>query len=95
VTYNQEKELEIIKKEVNKYAPINRVLDRVGYFAFEFVKVNNYKYIVNYEDEERDVFKSKLLISKTHPTEERLIDISDEDLECIYSIIESFMGIKL
>jgi hypothetical protein len=95
VTYNQENELEIINKEVNKHAPINRVLDRVGYFAFEFVKVDNHKYIVNYEEDEKDIFKSKLLISRTHPTEERLIDISEEDLECTYSIVERFMGIKL
>ena len=81
VIYNQENELEILKKEVSEYAPINRVLDRVGFF--------------NYETEETYKFKFKLLITRVNPTEGGFIDMSEDDLDSTYAIIEKFMGIKI
>lgn len=95
VIYNQENELEILKKEVSEYAPINRVLDRVGFFNYELFMLNNHKYIINYETEETYKFKSKLLITSVNPTEGGFIDMSEDDLDSTYAIIEKFMGIKI
>jgi DNA repair exonuclease SbcCD ATPase subunit len=93
VTHNAESDVKIVKKEVNKHAPINRVLDRVGYFAFQFVKVGGCKYLVNFEENERGKTKSKLLISRCHPTEERLIGVSKDDLDNVVTLISTFMNI--
>jgi len=93
VEMNKENQLSITKKEVNKHAPINRVLDRVGYFAYDFVSIDGIQYIVNYEQSECNTTKTKLLISKTLKSEERLVDITEDDLERVYVILEKYMGI--
>jgi hypothetical protein len=93
VVVNKENQLTITKKEVNKHAPINRVLDRVGFFGYDFVIIDGIQYIVNYEQSESNTTKTKLLISKTLKGEGKLVDITEDDLKRVYVILKKYMGI--
>ena len=83
----------ITENEISKFAPINRVLDIVGYFKFKFINVKESKYLIVYEGNEEYSYKSKLLISKIHPFEEKVIDISNEDYDNVVEIAKEYMNV--
>lgn len=94
LTTNSCKSLEIEKKEVSRFASINRILDKVGYFNLDFISINNKRFLIAYEKEEKYTTKSKILISKIHETEERIIDISNDDYNQVLLIAKKYMNYK-
>jgi len=93
LTIKANNSLDISKNEIHRNAPINRFLDRLGYFPFNFITVNNKRFLIVFENEEANTKKSKLLVSKIHDTEERIIDMSDDDYEEVLKIAKDQMDI--
>lgn len=88
---NDEGEVSITEKEVNRFAPINRVLDKVGYFNFNVATIDGTKYLYVYEKEEEEDKKTKLLISRIHDKEEKIVDMQSSDYENVMKIIHKEM----
>jgi uncharacterized protein (UPF0179 family) len=71
----------IKEKEVSRFAPINRVLEEVGFYEFEVCKVQDCEYLIVFKPEEKQHKKSVVLVSKigfnTHS--HTLVDMTEED----------------
>ncbi|HOI47106.1 MAG TPA: hypothetical protein PLR26_05180 [Bacilli bacterium] len=87
--------LEIEKKEVSAYAPINRVLDRVGFFSFRPIQIDDKRFLIVFEPEEENETKSKLLVSRISSTVNKIIDITDDDYEQVLKIAEMYMKVTI
>ena len=94
LTLDEKNELMITYKEVNVHAPINRVLDEVGFYDFDIMTVNNHKYFVISDPKERDVLKTKLLIAKMNLETRSVTDICDDDLDDCIKIACKLMDIN-
>ncbi len=92
IQFDSNKELQIIEKEVSKYAPINRILDRVGFFELELIDVSGKKYFATYEPEEKYVKKTKILLTRIDSEANRAVDMDKTDLENIPEIARLLMG---
>ena len=91
LTISHQNKLVIKEKEVSIHAPINKVLDKVGDFSFEFIDVNNWRYLIVYESYEEHTSKTKILVARIHDYEERIIDISSGDYENALQIARDYM----
>ena len=71
----------IIPKEVNRHAPINRILDNVGFYDLDSITVGGKKYLIVMKPEERYSIKSLVLVSKINQDEkgEGFIDMERDD----------------
>ena len=92
IQFDSNKELQIIEKEVSKYAPINRILDRVGFFELELIDVSGKKYFATYEPEEEYVNKTRILLARIDSEANRVVDMDKTDLENIPEIARLMMG---
>lgn len=81
LTINDESELMITPKETSKNAPINRLLDQVGFYSFDWMTVNKTPYIIVYDPLEEHLVKTRVLVIKTykHGRNEGIIDLDDSD----------------
>ena len=84
-------DLIITEKEVSRFDPINRILDRVGYFSLDFINIDETRYLLVYEHEEELVKKTKLLISRIHDQIEKVVDMTHEDYDKVLQIAEKYM----
>lgn len=57
---NHQNELTIIPQETSMYAPINRILDTVFFFALDSMNVNKTAYIIVYDPYEEDTVKTRI-----------------------------------
>ncbi len=57
---NHQNELTIIPQETSMYAPINRILDTVVFFALDSMNVNKTAYIIVYDPNEEDTVKTRI-----------------------------------
>jgi len=91
VTINPQSDIEISELELTKYAPINHVLDQVSDFGYLFIQKGSSKYLVNYDKNESDTLKSKLLITKLDQYIKTFVDMTEADQKNAASIIEDHM----
>jgi hypothetical protein len=94
VTYDQDGELIITEKKVSKFAPINRVLDKVGFYALDSLEVHGKKHMLVFEHEEANNLKSKLLISRIREDGRGIQDMGEEDKEEVDHIARLWMASK-
>lgn len=88
---NDNNEVEIEEREVSKFAPINRYLDKAGWYQFEFIDVNYQKYCIVTLIEEENMSKNKMLVSRWDINESKFVDMSKVDQENTFKIIEQYM----
>lgn len=94
LTINAQGDVLIETKEISRYTPVNRVLDHTGYFNLMVETVHAKKYLLVYEKSEEHAQKSKLLVSRIHDFEERIIDMNEEDEEAVRQIANKHMAIQ-
>ena len=84
---------QIIHKEISKFAPINRVLDQVGFYEIDSKTIEGRTYLVVYDPSERELPKTRILITKIHKDQEgeRMIDLCEHDISDVMDIIEHYM----
>lgn len=92
VQIKQRNNLEIIAKEVSKYAPINRVLDKVGFYSFDSITIKNQTYLVTFDESEINTIKTKLLVSRVSQKENKIVDMDKLDYQNLYEIASKLMG---
>lgn len=88
LTQNKLGELNIEHREVSRFAPLNRILDEVGFYALEFFEINSDKYFCTYKQSEKDLNKSMIHLGKRDNGQ--LFDMSSEDLVNLDKIKEMF-----
>lgn len=91
LTINEKNELVITKRPVNRHAPINRILEEVGFYSFEFIRINSKRFLIVYEEYEKHTVKTKILVARVHDKIEKVIDISDDDYDSLLQIARDFM----
>ena len=89
---SEKNDLKIVKMEISKYTPINRMLDIPGYYSIYPVIINQKRYLIAYESNYESVLKNKILISRIHDYEEKIIDMVDGDYDSALKIAHDFMG---
>jgi len=94
LTLNSHQQLEIKEREVSKYASLNRVLDEAGYYHLTSIEVDNKRYIIVYLPEEEHETKTKILVSRIHPTEEKIIDMTIDNMEQVTQISYIYMQLS-
>ena len=87
--------LQIKEVKLTKHAPINRVLDKTGFFAVDQERVNGHSYILVFEPEEIDRLKSKMLISRVRDDGRGLQSMREEDKETVLHIAHLWMGLSI
>lgn len=70
--------VDIKNREVSSYAPLNRILDEVGFYELVFFEINEDRYFATYDKKEVDVRKSMIHVGKRF--DGKLLDMSDDDL---------------
>lgn len=88
LVHNDTGTIDIINKEVSSYAPLNRILDEVGFYELEFFEVNQDKYFCTYESNEKNINKSKIHVGKRSGGE--LYDMSEEDFKNLPQMKKKF-----
>ncbi|MFU8786725.1 MAG: hypothetical protein ACNA7U_05690 [Candidatus Izemoplasmataceae bacterium] len=93
IRLNEMDQVVIKPKEVSKHAPINRVLDEVGFYALDSMTVNGVDYMVVFKPEELYTKKTIILVSRIEKSNEgeRLIDMSNEDRDNINFIANHYL----
>lgn len=83
----------IIPKKISRYAPINRVLDKPGFFSYLIEDFGQDAYILTYETQDAYQAKSKMLLTKMrhHQGMMLLMDMTEHDYIHVYSMIEKHM----
>lgn len=94
LTRNADNSLKIEEKDLNIHIPINRFLDRAGFFSFTFEKVVGKRFLLVFETAEQQTTKTKMLVSKIDSQKEKIVDISNEDYNQVFVLAEKHMGIK-
>ncbi len=92
IVINQRNSLEITAKEVSKYAPINRVLDKIGFYSLDSITIKNQTYLVTFSDSEIHTKKTKLLVAKVSREENKIIDMEKSDYQNLYEIASKLMN---
>jgi len=84
------------EREVSRFAPINRVLDEVGHYDLDSIKVNDKIYLVVVKQEESEIIKSIILVARIHKDSsgERIIDMSEDDIDSLEAIANRFLREK-
>lgn len=89
-------EVDIIEREMSYHVPINRMLDKAGFYALDSIKINETIYLLVFDENEMYVKKTKMLVTKIGFTEEGegTVSLGEEDRENVYKIIKAYMKIK-
>lgn len=87
---NKSGSVDIINQEVSSYAPLNRILEDVGFYELEFFEVNQDKYFCTYDPKERNTSKSKIHVGKRGKGQ--LFDMTSKDYKNIGKIIEKYFS---
>ena len=93
LSYETRNELKIDELEVNKYIPINRFLDQVGFYSFDVLKVYGIHYLCVYDSKLPKQAQDKVLVAKIAKTEkgEGLIDLETSDKKNMAKIAQFFL----
>ena len=83
-------EIQIKLKDVNQFAPLNRVIDVSGFYQIDSRSTSNSTYILTVTKEEYYTKKTKVLFTKTSK-ETGIIDITEDDIEEIREIAQDIM----
>lgn len=94
LSLDEHRQLVITEKEVSKFAPINRVLEKPGFYQVDSVLVDDQRYLIVYEPKEEYEVKTKMLVSKIHSEVERVIDMTSKDQENVLRIAEKLMNVQ-
>ncbi len=84
-------ELAITEKDLNIYIPINRYLDEVGFYEFDFINLNGKEYLIVFDESEKYSKKTKILVSRNDELENKLIDITPDDYKNLEWIYDNYM----
>ncbi|MFP4287399.1 MAG: hypothetical protein ACLFRI_06820 [Candidatus Izemoplasmataceae bacterium] len=79
--YDETGMMQVEEKEVNIFIPVNRMLDQVGYYQLDLLKVKTMHYLIVYDSSEPIHSQKKILVSKVHSNEQGdfLIDLTADD----------------
>jgi len=91
ITVTKNDGITIKEKEVSHYAPINRVLDEVGFYDIDVMNFDNNSYLMVTSPEERYQLKHKMLVSKVDQKNNGFIDMAHDDIDNIYKLIDKHM----
>lgn len=81
VSYTKHNEVSITVKEVNPYIPLNRYLDKGGWYKLEGVSIQGTNYIVTSELDELKGHLSQILVTKIRDKE--IVGLTDSDKDNI------------
>ena len=90
---NREGEIDITSNELSRHVPINRMLDKVGFYMVDAITVNDVTYLCVFEFDEKNRRKTKILVSRIKEDEhgEGLIDMTELDRINMDEIIDKHM----
>lgn len=88
----EEGNLVIKIREVARNAPVNRILNVVGFYAIDGLEINGNKYLMAYLKEEFYTKKTKCLFTKI--TKDGIVSIQEEDFEEILTMARDVMVTK-
>lgn len=93
VIKNEDGAILITDKEVSAFAPLNRVLDEVGWYQFEVASINKIAYVVVFETTERESTKTKILVSRLDSKSGRQGqgDMTSKDAEALATICNHYL----
>ena len=89
--YGHDNTLQITEKEQSRHVPINRYLDKRGYYQLQVVNVEGTKYFCVYDPDEGEGKKSKILVMKIDTANNRIMSLSEEDRPKVEKIAEAFL----
>lgn len=81
-------ELIVKSRPVSKFAPINRILEEVGHYNFEFLNVNGIDYLCVYDPSEQYTKKTKVLVAKT--LNDAVVDLDESDKSNMIKIAKHY-----
>lgn len=84
LSMKKEGTVELREREVSAYAPLNRILDKVGFFTLEFFSIGEERYFCTYEPAEKDINKSCIHVGKMD--QGTLVDMTQEDCKNLEAI---------
>lgn len=92
----QNDKVKITVRKVSKHAPLNRVLDEVGYYLIDFLKIKDITYVITYDSLKSASNITKLLVTKFVKTDEgsTMTSLDETDKNNINAIINHFMNIS-
>lgn len=92
LTLDELGQIDIVFKEVSRFAPLNRLLDVPGFYALDFFDIDDDRYFYTFEASERDINKSMVHVGKIY--KDYLLDMTKEDLVNLSKMKEIFFTSK-
>lgn len=92
-----EDELIIRKRKVSSHMPVNRMVEEVGHYQFDFIDMGDYLYLYTFYPEEVDTVKSAVLVGRFEKTEASMqaSDMSVDDLKNLDVFYKKFFTPKV
>ena len=94
---NDNEELVIRKRQVSSHMPVNRMVEDVGHFQYDFIEMGDYMYLYTFYPQERDTVKSAVLVGRFEVVDDQMIasDMGEDDLKNIDVFYKEFFKPKI
>lgn len=94
---NDKKELVISKRKVSSHMPVNRMVEEVGHYQYDFIEMGDYMYLYTFYPQEKDTVKTAVLVGRFEIVDEQMIasDMSEKDLKNIHVFYKEFFKPKI
>lgn len=78
---NDQGNIQIIERNVSKHMPVNRMIEQVGFYSFEFIDVVKHLYLVVFYPHEHDTVKSAIMVGRFDKQGDDMVmaDMTDAD----------------
>ncbi len=92
-----EGELIVKKEELSSYMPINRKVEEVGFYQYDFIDMGDFLYQYTYYPQEKDTTKSAVLVGRFEKIDNsiKMSDMTTSDLKNMDLFYEKFFTPKL
>lgn len=85
--------LEISLVKMNTHIPINRYIDKTGFYNIDVITTPNHQYLITFLKEEINTDKTKFLLTKID-TDNHQISMTFDDLEEIKALSYTLTGVS-
>ncbi len=93
---NDDDELIIKKRVVSRHMPVNRMVEEVGHYQYDFIDMQDFLYLYVFKPEEISTLKSAVMVGRFEKVDGsiQMSDMTVDDLKNLDVFYKKFFQIK-
>ncbi len=81
---NNQGDIEINERNVSKHMPVNRMIEEVGFYSYEFIDVGKHIYLVVFYPHEHDSVKSAIMVGRFDKQGDGMVMVDMTEIDQVY-----------